>query len=249
MWERYMYDTSILEPLVDTFEIQRRHYAHNYTVVQNILRHEEKKQVECNCIAHMISYKYMSLMSEQLLTELVYALLDYLDELPILSISQLIWVTCSIIRMEMPHMTMINHVLFDGHMQDTLEISRTQRVDVVTDKKLFMYLNMCYSNSGGELIDEEVFSSWLHKGMKCKSVKREFKGHGKLIKYYEKCLKGLKWRKKRKRKREGKHVQGTCGVCFEEGRVLKTICGHEFCDTCITAWGKPTCPSCRRYTL
>ena len=168
---------------------------------------------------------------------------------PPMNISQLIWVTCSTMRVERPHLSMINHVLFQGHMQDALDISRTQRVDVKADKKLFMYLNMYYSNSGGELIDEQVFSSWLHKGIQCKSVRKAFKGHTQLLRYYERCLKGLKWRKKRKRKRKGEFLRGTCGVCFEEGRVLKTICGHEFCDTCITAWGKPTCPSCRRCTL
>lgn len=249
MWERCMYSASILDPLVDTFEIQRRHYYHNYEVVRNILQHEDKKQAECNCIAYLIARKYMVLMFEDSLTELVYALLDILDELPALTIAELIWVICSTMRVEKPHLSMINHVIFQGHMQDTLDISRTQRVDVVTDKKLFIYLSLCYSNYGGTLIDEQVFSNWLHRGIKCTSVKKEFKGHAQLIKYYERCLKRLKWRKKRKRKREGEFVQGTCGVCFEEGRVLKTICGHEFCDTCITSWGKPTCPSCRRCTL
>jgi len=42
-----------------------------------------------------------------------------------------------------------------------------------------------------------------------------------------------------------------CSICYEEGQLVSTPCGHMFHDHCLRRWSmiNPTCPHCRRPTL
>ena len=148
-----------------------------------------------------------------------------------------------------------------------MEISRRQRVDMKLDKSCVVYLCVMKDFMSFELLTEAKFNSWLNEAMtkfsKETTVLGELLSHPVLLGIYGECLvhfrkscaervrfygkyvRSLQWRRRRKRKRNVIYENGFCGICFESKRVILTKCGHHFCEACVDAWAKSSCPTCR----
>ena len=189
-------------------------------------------------------------------------LLDLLEESSAIQ-SEICVAQClsHVLHIAVPTLRVLNTLLFQGHLNENLELGRKQRVDLRLDRNLVIYLcvrNECVHNY---VITETVFSSWFNRGMMLLSSDTNvlnvlthdsaFQGSHRIVcknmcAYFRMYVMSLKWRKRRKRRRFSlAPMLGSCGVCYEECLVIKTKCDHHFCRACIDAWNKSTCPICR----
>ncbi len=250
-----------------------------------ILYHEHRKLVrECLCdmdmpasryelIGHYVAlYGYSQIVDDsdmEYLAEMLFEMVLGFGPLTVLCLSK-----CLSHMLGLPEASIdvLNSIVFQGHMEDTLDLSRKQRVDVVMDKMLFMYLCVRRDLLWNRVITDARFGNWVSEGMcdisrygcVCDALidnrliqvesgmcfERFIMFCSRASEHYKNMADRLNWRQRRKRHRgrRGRRevTLGRCGICMEDDmRVLKTKCGHFFCAQCVDRWSKSTCPLCR----
>lgn len=152
----------------------------------------------------------------------------------------------------LPSTEHINYVLFNGHLRVSLEPMRCTRLNKELDIKMYKYLHMRLLKLRRVLLSEEIWSQWVKEGMNCFAMDMDIRqaltcvhivysnSHMRKLNAQLRCL---RWRKQRKRKRQGTLVHAQCGICLDTMQVLQLPCTHHFCETCLNPC--KTCPICR----
>jgi hypothetical protein len=167
---------------------------------------------------------------------------------------------CARLSKPQPRLEPLNELLFVAYMHDVLHITRTKRINAKHDKQLFVFLNVVFSDfpHSTMVLERGSFDEWVAYAMRegmdnARSMRRALKRLGiqntNDIAHFSIVSRHLGWSTLRKRKRKEQTALGDCGICLEGKLVRVTTCKHHFCDECIRAWNKPTCPVCRRAVL
>lgn len=162
-----------------------------------------------------------------------------------------------ILDVPMPGVHLFNQIVFDAFLREHLEIDRKQRVDLKRDQWFFLFLSLQYEYHDGP-IGEVVFWRWMNRAVRTlnhmtparaiRVLTASSSSIRGVVRCYRRHLLVFKWRQRRKsRKRRRKASEsGDCCVCLENKEVIRTVCDHFICQSCVNAWSKSTCPVCRR---
>ena len=161
-----------------------------------------------------------------------------------------------ILEIRMPSLILFNRIVFHSLMTEHVEPDRRQRVDLKRDQWFFIFLSLQYEFHDGP-IGESIFWRWMNRAVRTLHVMSPEDALSALmesgssirgvVRFYRNHLYLLKWRQRRKRRREETmSCHGDCCVCLETREVIRTVCDHFICQDCMDAWSKSTCPVCRR---
>jgi len=251
-WELCMYNEVAKKMLYDKCAKERiqKVFEYNRAIIRAGLAFEEDVSLaRRELVAYFVSRHFCQIIQVRVLLYVAMNILEFPEPEYIGSYVMMI---AAMLKTSLPTTEHINYVLFSGHLEETLEPKRCTRLNKELEINMYKYLHMRLLRLRRVLLSEDIWRQWVMEGTNCFAMDMDLKQalacvH---IDYTEahrhkldEQVKSLRWRKQRKRKREGVEVHAQCGVCWDTMQVLELPCTHRFCENCLNPCKR--CPICR----